>query len=48
MCFTKKTTLVMLNRDDVEQKLFGFQRFYFKKEMLERMMPLDLLKLGRK
>ena len=45
--FRHKTTLVMLHKQDVENKLYQLENFYFKKKQIQRIIPVQVLQLTK-
>lgn len=40
--------MVMLHQQSVEMEMQVFEDYYFKKKLIEKLLPIDLLKLTKK
>ena len=38
--FIRKTLIMMLNKKEIEEIMKEYEKFYFKKDILERILPL--------
>jgi hypothetical protein len=48
LSFKEKSLMVMLHKQSIETEMQIFEDYYFKKKLIEKLLPIDLLRLTKK
>jgi hypothetical protein len=48
LAFKEKSLLVMLHKQSIETEMQAFEDYFFKKKLIEKLLPQDILKFSKK